>query len=228
MRPPPPLSLTDVVALALRARSKPLLEALAGLSRLKDIDIASSEGSKPFIVTTARLFKLMQRSWPDLEVLHVTNLKPAEDGPQEEEDDMWELVEEIEEAAWEKRQAEKQGKKDQEGEGDEGADADKGKGKEVVAATDAGDDKKDRPKPRGLKVFRLAGFNMTGSEMDLLLQDVRPSFLSQASHGERVLTDGCRYACSRPRRSRTCRSTAPGTSSGATSSHRRSSSSVTT
>jgi len=167
-------SLTPVLLLLL-ARSKPLLDALSGLSRLKDLDISSSDGKHPFIFTTARLYKLMQRSWPDLEVLIVNGLKPAEDGPQHEDDEMWDIVQDLEDAAWDEKQRSKLGDKDK----DEG---EAGEGGKVVVKDGAGDKKVAR-KPRGLTSLQLDGFNLTGSEMDLILQDVRlpPSSTSPSS-----------------------------------------------
>ncbi|GAA6046354.1 hypothetical protein JCM3770_004879 [Rhodotorula araucariae] len=141
----------------------------------------SSRPKKPFKVTTPRLFKLMQQSWPDLESLIVANLKPAGDGPSDEEDEMWDLVEELEQGDWERSQAKSRAK---DGDADEDDNAiDKGKnqanGSDVLIG--------DKPKRRGLKSLVLAGFNITGSEMDLLLQDsadtlkslmlIRPGYL---------------------------------------------------
>ncbi|GAA5851816.1 hypothetical protein JCM9279_001895, partial [Rhodotorula babjevae] len=143
-----------------KSATKPLLHALSGLSRLKDLQISSSDGKQPFIVTTARLYKLMQRSWPDLEVLIVSGLKPAEDGPQHEEDEMWDIVQDLEDAAWDEKQRSKLGDKDK----------DEGEGGEVVVTDGAGDKKVVR-KPKGLTSLQLDGFNLTGSEMQLLLQD---------------------------------------------------------
>ncbi|BGP23845.1 hypothetical protein Rt10032_c05g2438 [Rhodotorula toruloides] len=161
----------------LKSATKPLLEVLASLSRLNTIDFGSSADPKhPFRITTPRLYKLMQQSWLDLENLIVVDLRPAEDGPTAEEDEMWDLVDEFENDEWlRKREAEKPKKGEKkDSDGEAGESAEKKEDKETAKEKDDyGDFKMNKKRPHGLKSLQLFGFNLTGSEMDLILQDSR-------------------------------------------------------
>lgn len=76
---------------------KTFLAALSNLHRLKRVDIRSgTDLTRPFIVTTARLFKLVQVSWLVLEELSITGLKAACEGTSKEEDEMWDLEYQLE------------------------------------------------------------------------------------------------------------------------------------
>lgn len=140
-------------------------------------------------MTTPRLYTLMQESWTELETLVVTNLKPAEEGPYDEEEEMWDLVEVAEDAEWFREQEERDAKKKREEEGEEeGESMAAAKAEELKVAVEKIDGTDgDKPKRAGLKTLALLGFNVTGSEMDLILQDVRRSLSLR-----RALADSCR------------------------------------
>lgn len=130
----------------------------------------------------------MQQSWLDLENLVVVDLRPAEDGPSFEEDEMWDLVDELENEEWlRKREAEKlkEGdKKDKVGDDSESEEPRKEKEtepKEIAKDEASAEVAKKRKKPHGLKSLQLFGFNLTGSEMDLILQDVRAAMFCGVS-----------------------------------------------
>lgn len=145
--------------------SKPLLEALAELKRLKMVDINScADPKRPFIVTTARVYKLLQKSWLDLERLLITDLEPSEEGPVEESDEMWEISDNFADAQYERLKSQRMAEGGEAQGVEAGEDVDQG-------ATDAA----VSPRPRGLKDLQLYGFNVTGTELSLILQDVSPS-----------------------------------------------------
>lgn len=151
-----------------RLCSKPLLEAFAELKRLKQVDINSSTDPKrPFIVTTARVYKLLQQSWLDLERLVITDLKPAEDGPEDEVEEMWDLSDAAADAEYDRLKIEKKA-----GEGDDDDDESENKDEGDKVEKDTVVSKR----PRGLKDLQLLGFNVTGTELELILQDVRRPF----------------------------------------------------
>ncbi|KAG0661516.1 hypothetical protein C6P46_003928 [Rhodotorula mucilaginosa] len=158
---------TNLESLTLRpmflaSATKPLLEALAELKRLKQVDINSSTDPKrPFIVTTARVYKLLQQSWLDLERLVITDLKPAEDGPEDEVEEMWEISDAAADAEYDRLKVEKKA-----GEGD---DDDESENKDEGDKVDK--DTIVSKRPRGLKELQLLGFNVTGTELELILQD---------------------------------------------------------
>ncbi|GAA5986591.1 hypothetical protein JCM10908_003816 [Rhodotorula pacifica] len=166
------LEMLTLRPLFMASATKPLLEALAELKRLKEVDLYSStEPKKPFIVTTARIYKLMQQSWRDLEKLIITDLKPAEEGPGEEYDEMWEIADDFADAEYDRQQIErKEGDKEEEGD---------------MEDKDAGDKSTDSVvarRPRGLKDLQLYGFNVTGTELELILQDSKQTLRTLALH----------------------------------------------
>ncbi|KAI5476909.1 hypothetical protein MNV49_007081 [Pseudohyphozyma bogoriensis] len=146
----------------LKSATKPFLAALAGLRKLKKVELhGSRDPEKPFMVTTARVFNLLQNSWPELEQLVLYNLRPADDGPMWEEDEMWDLKYELEEEA--------------EDEDDEESDDE-----EEKEALDVNDPEwnpvqqkkaKGREKPKGLKTLDLFDPDVGHGELSMLLRD---------------------------------------------------------
>lgn len=119
------------------------------------------------MVTTPRVYKLMQRSWPDLEQLIITALRPAEDGPDEEEYEMWDIVDDVEEEDDSEDDDSTDGSGSEHGDKADSKDEASPEKTEVSTSTEV-----VRKKPRGLKDLQLYGFNVQGSELDLILQDV--------------------------------------------------------
>lgn len=143
-----------------------MLEALGELKKLREIDFnTSADTIRPFLVTVPRVYMLMQNSWPDLERLYITALRSSFEGPSREEDEMWKLSDEV---AFQKTltgyaSREKADKAKEGGDGSLNG---------VEKVTEAS---KSLPaKRKGLKDLLLFEFNVQGSELALILQDVSP------------------------------------------------------
>ena len=112
---------------------------------------------------------MLQQSWLDLERLVITDLKPAEDGPEDEVEEMWEISDAAADAEYDRLKVEKKA-----GEGDDDDEAqNKDEGDKVDKDTVVS------KRPRGLKELQLLGFNVTGTELELILQDVGPTYSHQ-------------------------------------------------
>ncbi|ORY91720.1 hypothetical protein BCR35DRAFT_74868 [Leucosporidium creatinivorum] len=74
----------------LKSATKPFLATLRSLTKLKKVDLASgTDPEKPFVLTTARVIRLMRESWPELEELVAVGLKGSDFGPVSEQSIMW-------------------------------------------------------------------------------------------------------------------------------------------
>lgn len=139
----------DTHVLRLSLLSKPFLEALRGLSKLKRADLTSgTDTDNPFILTTARVFNLLQNHWPAMEDLAIAHLRTAEDGPAREEDDMWDHE-------FQDSDEDEAGDEDEDDE-EEGDETEKAEGAEKEEDPNAlAIQAKDKVEPKGLKKLRL-------------------------------------------------------------------------
>ncbi|KAL8277057.1 hypothetical protein RQP46_010591 [Phenoliferia psychrophenolica] len=129
----------------LRSSTKPFFAALRGLAKLKRLDLTSgSDPNRPCVVTTARVYDLLQNHLFELADLTLAFLRPAEAGPSSEEAALWDQE-------YYSSQVE-----------------------EEEAGTREADDytpKDKKPKPKGLHTLKLLDPAIPSLELALILKD---------------------------------------------------------